>query len=53
MIKNQTKIMGKCRYKNCKCSNYVAPNPGEAVFQKLNGGALRGCTNCGHHINYH
>ena len=43
--------MGKCRL--CSCQSYGAPNIIQAGIQKITGGAALGCTNCGHHVNYH
>ena len=43
--------MAKCRI--CGCTQYIGPNPLEAIGQKLSGGAFLGCRNCGHHANLH
>lgn len=43
--------MGECS--RCGCTRYVAPNPFEAIGQKMSGGAFLGCRNCGHHANLH
>ena len=48
----------RCTFKydngeQCSCTNYIAPNPGGAIWAKLTGGAALGCCNCSHHVNYH